>query len=110
MADISATRTTEITVNFRHLALRTKCNKRASGSIKRLKSFVQRQFSSKDPVYISQDLNKAIWARGQNHLIGRLRIRIERGQCEVNPETRCFRVSLVDVSSFKGLKDARIEE
>lgn len=110
MADISTTKTTEMTVNFRHIALKTKCNKRATMSVKRLKQFIQKQFKSNDPVYLSQDLNKAIWARGEHHFIGRLRIRVERGQCEVNPETRCFRLSLVDVNSFKGLKDARVAE
>lgn len=110
MADISGTKTTEMTVNFRQLALNCRATKRASASVKRLKKFLQKQFKTEDPVYISQDLNKAIFARGQHHFIGRLRIRVERGQCQVNPEQKCIRVSLVEVSTFKGLKDARVEE
>lgn len=110
MADIETTKVTEMTINFRTLALTARRTKRASSSVKRLKKFLQKQFKTEDPVYISQDLNKAIFARGQHHLIGRLRIRVERGQCNVNPEMQCVRVSLVDVSSFKGLKDARLEE
>lgn len=110
MADISNSKITEMTINFRHIAMRTKCNQRASMSVSRLKKFIQKQFKSENPVYISQDLNKAIWARGQNHFVGRLRIRVERGQCEVNPEKQCFRLTLVDVNSFKGLKDAKVEE
>ena len=110
MADISTTRITEMTINFRQLAMNARATKRASASVKRLKKFLQKQLHTEDPVYISQDLNKAIFARGQHHLIGRLRIRVERGQCNVNPEAKCVRVSLVDVSTFKGLKDARVEE
>ncbi|KAM0680222.1 60S ribosomal protein L31 [Glugoides intestinalis] len=110
MADVTTTKTTEMTVNFRKLALTAKNNKRASASVKRLKKFLQKQFKTEDPVYISQDLNKAIFARGQRHLIGRLRIRVERGQCNVNPENKCVRVTLVDVNTFAGLKDSRIEE
>lgn len=110
MADVSSVKVTEMTINFRQLALTARCTKRASISVKRLKKFLQKHFKSQDPVYISQDLNKAIFTRGQRHLIGRLRIRVERGQCNVNPEERCIRASLVDVSSFKRLKDARLEE
>lgn len=110
MADVSSNRTNEMTINFRTLTLNARRTKRASTSVKRLKKFLQKQFKTEDPVYISQDLNKAIFARGQKHLIGRLRIRVERGQCNVNPETTCIRVSLVDVSSFKGLKDSKAEE
>ena len=110
MADIASSKITEMTINFRHLSLKTKCNMRASSSVRRLKSHIQKQFKSENKVYLSQDLNKAIWARGQNHLPGRIRVRVERGPCEVNPEQECFRVTLVDVSSFKGLKDARVEE
>jgi ribosomal protein L31E len=110
MVDVSASKAIEMTVNFRQLALTARCTKRASSSVKRLKKFLQKQFKTEDPVYISQDLNKAIFARGQHHLIGRLRIRVERGQCTVNPEEKCIRVSLVDVSSFKGLKDTKVEE
>jgi ribosomal protein L31E len=110
MADISTTKITEMTINFRPLAMTARATKRASSSVKRLKKFLQKQFHTEDPVYISQDLNKAIFARGQHHLIGRLRVRVERGQCNVNPEAKCVRVSLVDVSTFKGLKDTRVEE
>lgn len=107
MVDVSTTKITEMTVNFRTLALTARCTKRASSSVKRLKKFLQKQFKTEDPVYISQDLNKAIFARGQRHLIGRLRIRVERGQCNVNPEKSCIRVSLVEVSTFKGVKDSK---
>lgn len=110
MADVSNVKTTEMTINFRPLVMNAKATKRASSSVKRLKKFLQKQFHTQDPVYISQDLNKAIFARGQHHLIGRLRVRVERGQCNVNPEEKCVRVSLVEVSTFKGLKDTRVEE
>lgn len=110
MADVSSGKATEMTVNFRRLALGARRTKKASCSVKKLKKFLQKQFKTQDPVYISQDLNKAIFARGQHHLIGRLRVRVERGQCNVNPEQNCVRVSLVEVSSFKNLKDARVAE
>lgn len=110
MSDIVATKVNEITVNFRNLGLTTKCNKRASMSVKRLKKYIQKMFHSENPVYMSQDLNKAIFRRGESHIAGRIRIRVERGQCEVNPEISCFRLSLVEVSSFKNLKDAKVDQ
>lgn len=110
MSEITTGKTNEITVNFRNIALKTKCNRRASMSVKRLKKFIQKTFHSEDPVYISHDLNKAIFRRGENHLPGRVRVRVERGQCEVNPEVQCIRLSLVEVSSFKNLKDTKIDQ
>ncbi|CAG2108891.1 unnamed protein product [Medioppia subpectinata] len=64
------------------------------------------QWKTDIPVYISEDLNKKIWSRGNFGAMGRIRVRVEKANCLSNPEQRCLRVSLVEVSSFKNLKDA----
>lgn len=75
-----------------------------------LKRFIQKQWNTKDPVYVSEDLNKKIWSRGNNTSIGRVRVRVERGACLVNPDQRCIRLSLVDTNTFKNLNDAVVDE
>lgn len=110
MSDITGSKVTEITINANRFARMGKRNKQASTTVKKLKRFVQLQFNTKDPVYVSSDLNKKIWERGQNHSMNRIRIRVERGPCQVNPENKVVRLSLVDVSSFKNLKDIAVQE
>ncbi|KAI5148154.1 large subunit ribosomal protein L31e [Enteropsectra breve] len=110
MESITGGKVTEITVNIRKLAQKTRSNRKASGSVKNLKKFVQKQWKTQDPVYVSEDLNKKIWSRGNSTSIGRIRVRVERGACQVNPENKCLRLSLVDVTSFKGLMDASVDE
>lgn len=110
MADLSGTKTTEITINTRKLIRGCKSTKKAAGAVKNLKKFIQKQWKTTLPVYVSEDLNKRIWTRGNNSTVGRIRIRVEKGACIVNPENKCLRLSLVDVSSFKNLNDCVVEE
>ncbi|KAL6120665.1 hypothetical protein NUSPORA_02568 [Nucleospora cyclopteri] len=101
---------TEITINARRLALPCKSNRKASGVVKNLKRFISKQWKTALPVYISEDLNKRIWSRGNSASVGRIRVRVQKDKCLVNPEQDCLRVSLVDVSTFKGLKDTVVLE
>lgn len=110
MSDLSGTKINEITVYPRRFALKCKSTKKASGTVKRLKKFIQKMLHTTDSVYLSTDLNKRIWMRGQNESISKIRIRIERAPCLVNPEKRCVRVSLVDVNSFRNLQDIAVDE
>lgn len=110
MSDLSGTKVTEITVNTRKLIRGGRSNDKAGGAIKKLKRFIQKQWSTSLPVYIADSLNKKIWGRGNSASVGRVRIRVERGPCMVNPEDKCIRLSLVDVNSFKNLKDAAVDE
>lgn len=75
-----------------------------------MKKFIQKQWNTTIPVYVSEDLNKKIWSRGNNSSIGRVRIRVEHGPCLVNPEQQCIRLSLVDVNTFKNLNDIAVDE
>lgn len=110
MADLSGTKVTEITVNTRKITHGVRSHRKASGAVKQLKKFIQKQWKTSVPVHVSEDLNKKIWARGNTSCVGRIRIRVEKGACLVNPENKCIRLSLVDVSSFKNLKDAVVDE
>lgn len=110
MADLSGTKISEITINTRKLIHGCRSTKKASGAVKKLKKFIQKQWKTDVPVHVSEDLNKKIWSRGNTECVGRIRIRVERGACLVNPENRCIRLSLVDVSSFKNLKDIVVNE
>merc|ERR1712035_62136 len=101
---------TEITINARKLAEKCKSNRKACGSVKNLRRFIARQWNTDMPIYISSDLNKKMWSRGNKHAVGKLRIRVEKGKCHKNPEADCLRVLWVDVSSFKNLKDAVVME
>ena len=106
MSDIeTASKVTEITVNVRKLAIKCKSNRKASGAIKNLRRYISRTWNTSLPVYISSDDNKKVFSRGNYGTIGKMRLRIERGKCAKNPEQDCYKVSLVEVSSFKGLKD-----
>ncbi|KAI5170349.1 large subunit ribosomal protein L31e [Pancytospora epiphaga] len=113
MSDLAGSKVTEITVNTRKLICKTgsvKSTRKAAGAVKMLKRFIQKQWSTKDAVHLSDDLNKHIWARGNKGCVGRVRIRVERGACLVNPENKVIRLSLVEVSSFKGLNDCPVDE
>jgi ribosomal protein L31E len=110
MEGVSETKVNEITVNLRSIGRGSKSNKKASGTVKRLKRFVQKQWKTSVPVHISEELNSKIWSRGNSKYIGKVRIRVERGACTVNPEKKCIRLSLVDVLTFKNLKDSIVEE
>ncbi|KAI4292000.1 large subunit ribosomal protein L31e [Pancytospora philotis] len=110
MTDLAGTKTTEITVNTRKLIRNCKSNKKASGAVKELKKFIKKQWKTDLPVYVDESLNKKIWTRGNCGTVGRIRIRVERGACIVNPENKCIRLSLVDVSSFKKLNDCVVDE
>jgi len=110
MADFANSKTNEITINTRWLSRYAKSHKKASGAVKELKKFIQKQWKTTDKVHVSEDLNNKIFSKGNFSTIGRIRIRVERGPCLVNPENRVVRLSLVDVSTFKNLKDAVINE
>ncbi len=100
----------EITINTRKFMSKCKKNKKASGTIRMLRKFVQKQWKTSLPVYLSEDLNKKIFSRGNFSCIGRIRVRVQRGKSQMNAEESCIKVSLVDVSSFKNLKDAVVTE
>ncbi|ORD93838.1 RL31 [Enterospora canceri] len=95
----------EITVNTRKLAGNCKSHRKACGSVKNLRKFIAKQWNTDLPIYISSDLNKKMWSRGNKNTVRRIRIRIEKDKCHKNPESDCLKVIWVDVSSFKGLKD-----
>lgn len=99
---------TEITVNTRKLAIKCKSHRKASGAIKNLRRFIQRQWKTNLPVYISTDVNKKIWTNGNFSSVGKIRIRVEKGKCMRDPEQDCLKVVLVDVSSFRNLKDQKV--
>lgn len=103
--EVVPNKVTEITVNTRKLSLKCKSNRRASGAVKNLKRFIQRQWNTSVPVYISTDLNKKIWSKGNFGNVGKIRIRVEKGKDLRNPEMDCLKVVLVDVSSFRKLQD-----
>ncbi|EED44374.1 ribosomal protein L31E [Enterocytozoon bieneusi H348] len=105
MSDATGSKINEITINARKLALGCKSNRKASSTVKNLKKFIQKQWKTTVPVYISTDLNKILWSRGNFKTVGRVRVRVEKSKCIRNPEEDCLKVSLVDVSSFKKLKD-----
>lgn len=110
MSDLLGSKVSEITINTRKLIHGVRSNRKASGAVRQLKKFIQKQWKTAVPVHVSEDLNKKIWAKGNAGTVGRIRIRVERGACLVNPENKCIRLSLVDVSSFKNLKDIAINE
>ena len=108
--DLSGTKVTEITINTRRLIHGVRVNRKAAGAVKKLRKFIRQQWHTELPIYISEDLNKMIWSRGNSGTVGRIRIRVERGPCMVNPEEKCIRLSLVDVNTFKNLQDMAVNE
>ncbi|OQS54313.1 RPL31 [Ecytonucleospora hepatopenaei] len=103
--EVVQNKVTEITINTRKLSVKCKSHRKASGAVKNLKRFIQKQWNTDLPVYISTDLNKKIWEKGNFRAVGKIRIRVEKGKCLKNPELDCLKVILVEVSSFRNLKD-----
>lgn len=62
------------------------------------------QFNSDEDVFISPEVNKYIWTNGATNPPKKLRIKIERVPSNKNPELNMFRVGMVEVNTFKGLK------
>ena len=107
---IKVNKTVELTINLRQLAKRASWRWKAVKGVKYLKKFVQKQFKTKDDVLVSPDVNNYVWSKGMRSVPGKMRIRIERGPSTKNPNENVFKLSLVDVSTFKGLNSQSFQE
>ena len=84
--------------------------KRAPKAVKVLKQFAQKQMQTKD-VRLDPDLNKHLWSRGIKSVPHRVRVRLERKRNNDEDGDLLFtHVSVVPVSSFKGLQTIVIDE
>lgn len=107
---IKSNKTVEMTISLRRLAKRASWRYKALKGVKYLKKFIQKQFKSEDDVLIAPDVNKYVWSRGMRSVPGRMRIRVERSPSNKNPAESVFRLSLVEVSTFKGLNSQVIQD
>ncbi|TBT99892.1 ribosomal protein L31 [Hamiltosporidium tvaerminnensis] len=101
---------TEMTVNLPAVARKVSWKRKASGAMKKLKKFLQKQFNVEGEVVMSPELNKFVWKGGIEKVPRRIRIRVERCTSKKNVEKSALRVSLVLVGSFKGLNSESFNE
>lgn len=102
-SSITKNKTIEVTVNIKRIAKKVSWRYKAAKAIRNLRIYVQKTFKSKDEVLISPDVNKRVFCNGMHNIPKKMRVRIERTPCNKDPSKSVFKVSLVNVNTFKGL-------
>ncbi|KCZ75584.1 hypothetical protein H311_03439, partial [Anncaliia algerae PRA109] len=97
-------------LNIKKLAKNASWRYKASSAIKCIRKFVQKQFKCKDEVLLAPDVNKRVFCNGMHNIPNKIRIRVERGPSNKDPLKNVFKVSLVNVNTFKGLITQAIAE
>ncbi|XP_075677813.1 ribosomal protein L31 [Dermatophagoides pteronyssinus] len=85
--------------------------KRAPRAIKEIRKFAQKQMATED-VRIDIRLNKFIWSQGIRNVPFRVRVRLARRRNEDEDSVHKLYtlVTLVPISSFKGLQTDNVDE
>ena len=103
--------TREYTINIHKRVHRETFKKKAPKAIRAIKKFAEKAMGTKD-CRIDTKLNKFVWSKGVRNVPHRVRVRLcrKRNDDEEADEKLYTLCQLVEVTGFKGLVTANVEE